>query len=148
MEEERFLRSSLEENAARIFARTRLESDIALLQAAITRQKEAAASQDYVAFIKSDDEFHRVVFASIGKLWCWDTIMGLCGNHHRIRLLSFRIPHVLDGIIDQHQDMVEVFISQDEDAAGGMEKAHLSKLKNETAQLLDMYPTYFKKGRR
>lgn len=143
VEDERFMRRSMEEAAVKLFASAHQEVDIAVLKNAIGSQAAAIDEGDYEAFLESDDAFHRQVFDTIGRSWCWDVISSLCVNHHRIRLLSFRLEGVLEDIVAQHERMVDAFVRRDVEESGRLEHSHLSKLTDETVILKKEFPHYF-----
>lgn len=60
VEEERFLRESLELRAIEIFIGIQKETDIARMRSILEIQKECAANNDLLALQEYDDEFHRV----------------------------------------------------------------------------------------
>ncbi|AEC02397.1 GntR family transcriptional regulator [Parasphaerochaeta coccoides] len=143
VEDERFMRRSMEEAAVKIFAASHHEDDMAILRHAIALQMKAMEKEDYLAFLESDDAFHYQVFNAIGRSWCWDVISTLCGNHHRIRLLSFRLEGVLGDIVAQHERMMDAFGRRDVDESCRLENSHLSKLTDETVVLRKKFPNYF-----
>lgn len=60
--EERFLRESLEENTIKLFVSVCKESDIQILRHCIEMQKQSIKDNDYMSFLKYDDNFHSVFF--------------------------------------------------------------------------------------
>jgi DNA-binding GntR family transcriptional regulator len=145
VEVERFLRSSLEQDAAGLFCRKRKEKDLLSMDGAIQKQKEAKEAGDMVAFLTSDDDFHHVVFSSTGLERIWNIIQKESGNYHRIRLLSFGEPDVLANIILRHQELESAFRGGNEALVKELEAGHMGKLEQERVVLLDRYPDYFTK---
>ncbi|WP_245535435.1 GntR family transcriptional regulator [Sphaerochaeta pleomorpha] len=145
VEEERFLRKSLEESAVRKFVPIAQGKDIALMENAIEMQKKAMEAKDFIQFLEFDDTFHSIIFAGIYMERLWDITKNQGGNHHRIRLLSFAEKDVLGNIIDQHKAMLEAIRQKDLEKVLAIENNHLEKLLKETELMMLRHPNYFKK---
>ncbi|HAF86336.1 MAG TPA: GntR family transcriptional regulator [Sphaerochaeta sp.] len=145
VEEERFLRKSLEESAVRKFFNTYTEEHLHLMEESILLQKEAMKDENFIDFLAADNAFHGVIFSAINMSRIWNLIQSQGGNHHRIRLLSFAEKNVLDNIIEQHQNMVGAFRFKDLKEILNLEDMHLSKLLHEKEGMVLRYPHYFKK---
>jgi len=144
VEEERFLRKSLEESAVKKFIYQVKNEQIRMMENAIELQKQAMQQEDFIQFLEHDDEFHQCIFQGIGMQRIWKIIKAQGGNHHRIRLLSFYEKNVLANIIEQHQNMLEAIKSKQLDVLLSLEDKHLSKLLQETEIMVQHYPDYFK----
>jgi len=144
VEEERFLRKSLEENAAKKFIYQGRPEHFSAMDKAIESQIVAMKSNDFITFLDEDDRFHSTIFNAIGMQRIWSIIKAQGGNHHRIRLLSFYEKNVLSNIIEQHKNMVEALRSKQLDVMLNLEDKHLSKLLQETESMVGRYPSYFK----
>jgi Transcriptional regulators len=144
VEEERFLRKSLELSALANFIGKANASDFYKMEAAIERQKIAAANQDFSAFFDADDDFHKVAFDAIGKNWCWSLVSAQSGNYHRIRLLSFQLSLVTDNIITQHQEILSYIREGRREELISLVSRHLEKLDSEVSLLTEKYGDYFK----
>jgi len=145
VEEERFLRKSLEESTVKKLIYQGKERDWLAMEHWIEEQVTAMNSKDFVAFLKADDAFHETIFEAIGMGRIWKIITAQGGNHHRIRLLSFHEKNVLALLIEEHRGMVEALRSKQMDAILSLENNHLSKLLQETEIIVARYPTYFSK---
>ncbi|MGB4407745.1 MAG: GntR family transcriptional regulator [Sphaerochaeta sp.] len=145
VEEERFLRKSLEESAVRKFLHTYTEEHLHLMEESILLQKEAMKDKNFIDFLAADNAFHGVIFSAINMSRIWNLIQSQGGNHHRIRLLSFAEKNVLDNIIEQHQNMLGAFRFKDLKELLNLEDMHLSKLLHEKESMVLRYPHYFKK---
>ena len=144
VEEERFLRKSLEESAVKKCIYQLQSEHFQALENAIAEQQHCAQDEDFINFLEADNKFHAVLFQAIGMQRIWKIINAQGGNHHRIRLLSFYEKNVLPNIIEQHQSMLQAFVSKDLDAILKLEDKHLSKLLQETESMVRHYPHYFK----
>lgn len=145
VEEERFLRKSLEEYAVKKFLTKAQETHLQTMEEAIDKQKKAMKETDFVSFLDADDSFHAVIFSGIDMERIWNIIGNQGGNHHRIRLLSFSEKDVLGNIIDQHERMVSALRKKDLNEILALEDKHLTKLLQETESMVEHYPDYFKK---
>ena len=145
VEEERFLRKSLEESAVRKFVPIAQDKELSLMGHAIEMQKKAMETKDFIQFLEFDDAFHSIIFAAIHMERLWDIIRNQGGNHHRIRLLSFAEKDVLGNIIDQHKSMLEAIKQKDLEKVLAIENNHLEKLLKETEPMMQRHPDYFKK---
>ncbi|MCH3920080.1 MAG: GntR family transcriptional regulator [Sphaerochaeta sp.] len=141
---ERFLRTSLETNAAVRFCRKRTERDLSDMALAIDGQRNAWQREDMQMFLSYDDAFHAVVFQSQGLGRLWDLIQDQSGNYHRIRLLSFSVPDVCPSIMEKHQVMIQAFRDRDEAAVTELEKTHLGRLDAEAGEIERQHPGYFR----
>ncbi len=145
VEEERFLRKSLEEAAVRKFINTYTEAQLILMEENILLQQKAMKDENFIDFLAADNAFHGVIFTGINMSRIWKLIQSQGGNHHRIRLLSFSEKNVLGNIIEQHQNMVGALRFKDIERLLILEDKHLSKLLLETESMVLRYPHYFKK---
>lgn len=145
VEEERFLRKSLEESAVRKFLNVYTEENLHLMEESILLQKKALEDENFIDFLAADNAFHGVIFSAINMGRIWDLIQSQGGNHHRIRLLSFSEKNVLGNIIEQHQNMLGALRNKDIKELLTLEDKHLSKLLQETESMVLRYPNYFKK---
>lgn len=145
VEEERFLRKSLEETAVKKFINICTDEHLALMEDSIALQKKAMDEGNFVDFLTADNIFHSIIFSAIDMSRIWDIIQNQGGNHHRIRLLSFSEKNALGTIIEQHQNMIGALRFKDLNEMLAIENKHLSKLLQETESLVVRYPQFFKK---
>lgn len=145
VEEELFLRQSLEVRAVTLFMKEHESSHIDALTKYISMQKECLTNNDYITCLHYDDAFHHVFFAAINKNLCWDTIQSMSGHYRRVRLMSIWDHDVFSGIIEQHQEMLKNIISGNVSAVQELYLEHSSALITQIDRLLEKYPDYFKK---
>jgi DNA-binding GntR family transcriptional regulator len=144
VEEERFLRKSLEESAVRKFVPVATERDLEAMDDAMRAQQRAKEAGDSIRFLDADDQFHAAIFSGIHLERIWKIVRNQGGNHHRIRLLSFAEKNVLENIIEQHRQMMVAIRERDLDTLLALENHHLDKLLKETELMLQRHPDYFK----
>ncbi|WP_320129523.1 GntR family transcriptional regulator [uncultured Sphaerochaeta sp.] len=145
VEEERFLRKSLEQSAVRKFVPIAKCKELGQMEDAITLQQRAMVSKDFNQFLEADDTFHAAIFSGIDMDRIWNLICSQGGNHHRIRLLSFAEKDVLGNIIEQHRAMLDAIKQKDLETVLAIEHRHLDKLLEETEFMIKRHPFYFKK---
>lgn len=144
VQEERFLRESLEEKAMRLFIPVVSDSNIAQLNYFIEMQKVSLKSNDFENFIEFDDEFHSLFFKSIERNMCWDIIQSMSGHYKRIRLMSLWDSDILTKVVSQHEDIVKFIREKDTENTIELLLRHLVKISNEEAEMVKKYPEYFK----
>jgi len=144
VEEERFLRESLELRAIEMFIGIQKESDIARMRSILEIQKECAAKNDLLALQEYDDEFHKVFFTATEKETCWDIIQSMSGHYRRIRLISLWERPIIDKVIDQHERILDCVVKGDVQQALAVFKDHSSRIRDEEKELTEKYPEYFK----
>ena len=131
VEEELFLRQSLEARAVTVFMQTYNESHINRLMEYINQQEESLITQDYTSCLQYDDAFHQVFFEAIDKNICWETIVNTSGHYRRVRLMSIWDHDIFAGVIEQHRNMVENIISKNIQNVQKLFLEHSSKLVKE-----------------
>lgn len=144
VQEEQFLRQSLEVRAVTIFMQDHQQSHVNKLAEFIHKQAQALETQDYLSCLQYDDEFHHVFFDAIDKNMCWDTIQSLSGHYRRVRLMSIWDHGVFAGVIEQHKQMLENITAGNIDTVRQLFLEHSSKLVKEIEALSEKYPEYFK----
>ena len=143
VEEERFLRVSVERNVMELYLAHHDPSDPAYLEEAVRRQSEAALAGDYRRDIALDDEFHRFFYRATGRTFCADVIAKSSGHYLRVRLLTCVDRGITQEIIRQHREMVEAVKAGDGARALGIFDRHLSKIGREERTLCEKYPALF-----
>ncbi|MCY1151729.1 MAG: GntR family transcriptional regulator [Sphaerochaetaceae bacterium] len=144
VEEERFLRSSLEEKALIKAISTISDDDINKYQLAIKQQENLLSTDDLYEFFNSDVSFHKITFDLINKRECWKIINKRCVNYDRIRFLSFKNNIDKETIINQHYKIIKALKSKDKNQVETVIKTHLSKIDDEINSLFNEFPSYFK----
>lgn len=144
VEEEKFLRSSLEEKALMNAIDIMGKDDIKKYEDAILVQENLKDNSELYDFFNSDISFHKVTFDLVNKKECWKIINKRCVNYDRLRFLSFKKNVDKDTLIKQHHEIIESLLSNDKKRIESVINTHLNKIDFETTVLIDEYPTYFK----
>jgi len=143
VEQEFFLRETLETAALGLFIERCGPPEFARLEEQLTRQRAAMKTQDYLDFINADDAFHQAVFEGAGQRLAWGVLEDLSGHYRRARLLSIGIAMVPENIVIQHREIMDCLLTKEIDKAAAILKGHLHKLSDEEAMLRQMFPAYF-----
>lgn len=145
VEQERFLRLSVEEEVMKLFMACHTPSDIVPLHEAL-RQQRALCERDPVdlrEFLLLDEAFHEIFYTVTGKLFCLRTVQNASGHYRRLRLLTCGISTGLTEILDQHSALITAFQTRDTDLMRRIFHMHLSKLDREERVLSKKYPSLF-----
>ena len=146
VDEERFLRHSLEKSVLSYFIDAAKDSDISKLNYFVSLQKEALKENDEIAFFSYDDQMHESIFITAGKGRIWNLISRETGHYRRMRILSFDQPGVLDLNIRQHIELIDALREKDLARALKIEGEHVFKITFEASEIIRDNPSYFKKG--
>lgn len=148
VEQERFLRLSVEEEVMKLFMACHTPSDIMLLHEALRRQHELLDQKDLDVreFLVRDDAFHEVFYAVVDKLFCLRTIQNVWGHYRRMRLLTCGDSTGLEEILSQHSALITALQARDTELMCNIFHHHLRKLDREERLLLKKYPYLFKGG--
>ena len=144
VEEERFLRGSLEEKVLIDFAELWKPEDIIQLENNIRAQREAMDRSDFVALLNRDDEFHQVFFERTQKQMCWEIIHSMSGHYRRIRLMSFWSNHIASNVIAEHEALLQALKSKNITEVLRVYKIHSSQLLSQEEEFITQYPEYFR----
>jgi len=141
IEQELFLRESLETAALKLFLKTCDSSHLAELEKYIELQAEAADARKYELFLQYDNQFHRIFFN--GQNVAWEALENMCGHYHRIRLLSIWLQDIVKDVIEEHKQLFQAVKQKDSLIAMALLNVHLHKLVAEEALLKRLFPDYF-----
>lgn len=143
VEEERFLRKSLELSVLPLFLLESSSEAFSRLSRCIQRQREAIQKQDYTMLQEYDDAFHSVFFLTAKKEMCWNQILSISGHYMRIRLLSLLESDISEGVIAEHDALLETALARDQEKLIELSCSHFSRLNVQEKLLLEKYPEYF-----
>jgi len=143
VEQERFLRESLEAAAIPLFLRRCKPEVIAALQENIRMQKRCWTQKDAARFIEYDNAFHGMIFETAKQQLSWRVITHHNGHYNRIRTLTARDDEIIKASILQHEYMIELMEKGAEQALCEEFKIHVRKLHREKKDLVRQYGDYF-----
>ena len=143
VEQEFFLRESLETAVLESFLKNSGNSYFAELENLVNLQQNALKSKSYIDFMNYDDRFHEIFFEAAGQHLSWDVLNSMSGHYHRIRFLSLLVAGIADGKIDEHRKILAALKKKDLGKAKKMLYFHLHNLNTEKKLLGKKYPGYF-----
>jgi DNA-binding GntR family transcriptional regulator len=141
IEQELFLRESLETAALKLFLKTCNSSHLAELEKYIELQAGIAGTRKYEQFLQYDNLFHRIFFN--GQKVALEAIENMCGHYHRFRLLSIWLQDIVKDIVEEHKQLFQAVKQKDSEKTLALLKSHLHKLTAEEALLKRLFPDYF-----
>jgi DNA-binding GntR family transcriptional regulator len=143
VEQEFFLRESLEIAVLEHFIAKSKDQDFFELEKLIKMQIAALDKNEYIDFVEHDDDFHRTFFRAAGQELSWDVLQNMSGHYHRVRLLTIRLNGIAGNIMEQHTKLFAALKSKDAKAARDNLKLHLNKIASEEKMLRAEFPEYF-----
>lgn len=99
-----------------------------------------------------DNEFHRLIFASVNKLWTYQKLKELMVHFDRLRQLAVSsIVEKTEDTLKDHEDILYAIVRRDAEMAEMLVTRHLTRYRVDLETLVKQYPDYFvdkKKGQR
>lgn len=145
MEQEHFLRKSLEMSSLEVFIEKAKAPQYELLEHYIDLQSQLTNGKDYVQFVSYDDNFHQIFFDTAGQHLSWEITENFCGHYFRVRLLSVWLNGIAESIVNQHKQLFTSLKNKDLNKSKQILEEHLQQLNNEKELLLQQFPFYFLK---
>ncbi len=145
VEEERFLRESIEVAILREYTKSATEEELLQLEFEIKKQEETLEKSDYQRFMTLDNEFHYLFFKNSNRKRCYEAVQNFYGHYSRVRYLSMAISGVSKKIIEQHKAIIEAVGEGDSKKAQDALLSHLRELLLEEEELCIQFPDYFLK---
>jgi DNA-binding GntR family transcriptional regulator len=143
VEQEFFLRESLETAVLEPFINKSGPGDFMSLEGLIQKQNAAYENNEYIHFVDFDDAFHRTFFEIAGQDLSWTVLEKMCGHYHRARLLTIRLRGIAKDIVGQHKKLLGALKKKDPAKARGILRDHLHKLGTEEKMLREEFSDYF-----
>jgi GntR family transcriptional regulator, rspAB operon transcriptional repressor len=113
------------------------------LRTLIGRQRESAATQDAVAFLRLDEEFHEALAAGIGRSMAWRILENQKAQMDRVRFLSFDGATPLEDLVSQHIAIVDRIAAGDAAGAAAAMRLHLREILSSLPRIAAAHPDYF-----
>lgn len=143
VEQEQFIRRSLEEKVVLLFMERYTPNSIIRLESLIEMQKVSLDRQDYTSFLDYDDEFHSIFFSVANKQMAWDLIYSMSGHYRRLRLITLWDLEISEDIIKQHQMMIRYIKEKDIEMINKSVQDHVMRILSQKTCMVEKYPTYF-----
>ena len=143
VEQEFFLRESLETAVLELFISKSGTGHFAEMESLISLQHSAIKSQTYVDFMNHDDRFHQILFEAAAQHLSWEVLSSMSGHYHRVRMLTILIAGIGDEKIEDHRKILTALKKGDIEKSKEVLYQHLHNLDAEEKLLLEKFPGYF-----
>lgn len=143
VEEERFIRESLEVAVIEPFLARCTPEDFRRLREKIEEQRTYWQEKRYADFVDSDNEWHKIMFEVAGQRLASETMMKVNGHYNRIRVLTVQVDQTSVGVLRQHGRILDWMESGKAEEARLEIKSHVTKLNAEKIDLVRLFPDYF-----
>jgi len=143
VDQEQFIRSSLEEKVIELFVDKCTPNSIIRLESLVEMQKSSLERQDYTSFLDYDDEMHSIFFYEADKQMSWDLIYSMSGHYRRFRLITLWDMEIAEDIIKQHKMMIQYIKEKDVNMAVKSVKDHTMRILSQKVYIAEKHPDYF-----
>lgn len=138
-----FIRESLEVATAKKLIEIVTEDQVYELQKNINKQKLTYINQEYEEFYEFDEQFHEMLAAFSGYPKIWEVIKKEKIQLDRIRLLGLPNNSIIQGLIEQHQTILNSLAKKDKESLIQMVIFHTREVLNTLEQICAQNPKYF-----
>jgi len=146
VDQERFLRLSVEEEVMKLFMACHTPSDITLLHELLRQQQELCDQKDtdLRRFLWLDEEFHQLFYTVTDKLFCLQALQNVSGHYRRLRLLTCDERNTLREVLREHNALLTALQARDTEQMCNIFHFHLRRLDREERLIVKKYPYLFK----
>ena len=142
VEESRFMRLVLEISVAKLACQGISPRYLGELRENLERYR--LAQEDHDRRLEIDNEFHRLIFASVNKSWTYGKLQDQMVHFDRLRRLSLAsVPERTSDILKDHEDILYAITRHDGEMAELLLTRHLSRDEKAIAGVMEQYPDYF-----
>lgn len=149
IEESKFMRLSLENSVLRLLCQQGTSEDhMNQIRQSMNQQKqEAKACTDYMIMMTLDKQFHRLLFASVGKLRTHEFLQTQMVHFDRLRSLAYRTlkKAKVEQMINDHENVLYALEKRDWELAEMVMTRHLTRHEIDKKELDQYCPDYFTK---
>jgi|ERR1035437_6277677 DNA-binding GntR family transcriptional regulator len=138
----RFVREAIEIALVKEAINSSRPTAIKELRSLIEQQKTVAIGHNE-EFLAMDEEFHRTIALSIGRIHAWRVIESTKAQMDRIRYLSLDDATPLDLIIEQHTRIVDGIEAGDSTMAVAAMRSHLREITISLPTIAARFPDLF-----
>jgi DNA-binding GntR family transcriptional regulator len=143
VEQEFFLRESLELAVLELFIEKALPQHFRELEQLIEYQQADFEHSDYLGLLNHDDEFHRTFYDVAGQELSWEVLSHTNGQYHRVRLLTIWFSGIAGDVLSQHKNILTALKNKDLSEAQRLLRGHVRKLSVEKKILKEQFPEFF-----
>jgi len=147
VEESRFMRLVLEAAVAKLACNGISQEYLDAMEANLREYRAVCNGDDSSdQALELDNEFHRLMYASVNKLWTYQRLKDQMVHSDRLRKLAISsIKTKAESTIKEHEDILYAIARQDGEMAEMMVVRHLSHYQVDLEALMEQYPDYFVK---
>jgi DNA-binding GntR family transcriptional regulator len=142
VEQEFFLRQSLEIAVQELFLQNSQPEHFADLERILDLQAEALKTNSSADFIRYDNAFHLIFFEGAGQPLCWEILSSMSGHYYRVRMLIVRISGIAEEKLMQHRNIFDALKNRDLAKTRKLLYSHLN-LEAEEDLLREKFPSFF-----
>ncbi len=149
VEESRFMRLVLEVAVAKLACKGISREYLDAMEANLREYQTVWNGDDSSEqALELDNAFHRLMFASVNKLWTYQRLKDQMIHFDRLRTLSMSsIRLKAERTLEEHEDILYAIARRDEEMAEMVVSRHLSHYRVDLEALMEQYPDYFVKHR-
>lgn len=142
--EAHFLRTALETEVVRRLASAPAEETVERARSVVEMQQRLAQDRSQIpAFQELDEYFHQILFEGVGQDSLHRLILSRSGHLDRVRRLQPPSDEKLRHIVEGHEEILAGIEAQDEVAAVGAIRFHLSKTVAKVEEFRARHEEYF-----
>lgn len=146
VDQEWFIRKSLEVAVIDDFMCNCSQGDIQELKSIVDRQEEYHGSGDFISYFEWDNKFHRTIFMAAGQALAWDTIINVNCHYNRLRMLVMKEDQAQAEAVEEHRRIINAMECRDTELAKKHMLEHIAKIEVQRKDALNIYSEYFKEG--
>ncbi|MCL6625323.1 GntR family transcriptional regulator [Alicyclobacillus shizuokensis] len=113
------------------------------LQLNLETQWQAQAEEDFAAFLRADEVFHRQLLHASGNMTLISIVTKMRYHLNRVRMLTLNELKNTEELIREHGELLAAIQSGDTAAATDILTQHLRRLKVDIDAVKQQYPSYF-----
>lgn len=128
MMEARFVREAIETAVVRRACSSFDQQSRRRIDDLLEMQAQAARRDDHAAFQRYDELFHIVLAEGAGCPLAWEAVQDIKAHMDRVCQLTLPGPDAMLPLVDQHRAIMAGIDAQDEEAAAGAMRQHLTEI--------------------
>lgn len=141
--EELFIRTSLESAVVDEFIRKCSELVADTMQELVNKQRKYMEKEHYRDFYAKDNRFHQLIFETAGQELAWYTVENIASHYNRIRLLYGKMKGAEKIVIDNHEKMVTAARQRNVDVMRKVVVDHSNNMLEQLKSMTKQYPHFF-----
>lgn len=144
VEESEFMRLVLEVAVTKLACKGIAQNYLTALEDNLELYRRVGQEENYDRTMEIDNEFHRLIFASVNKSWIYTRLKGQMVHFDRLRMLAMSsIAGKTSDTLKEHEDILYAITRHDGEMAEMMVTRHLTHSLREISGVMEQYPDYF-----